>query len=472
MRPDCPSRSITGACAFAVLLLLTCAPAAFAQIHDPANENLRRSAVVRAVDEAGPAVVNINTEQVVKVKQSPFGSYSSPFSNDPFFRRFFEPTPRQYTRTSLGSGVIIDPRGYILTNEHVVNAATRITVALKDGRELEAEPIGAVPAMDLAILKIDSDKPLPAVKAATSEDLMIGETVIAIGNPFGLSNTVTVGVISALHRSIRADRDRVYSDFIQIDASINPGNSGGPLLNISGELIGINTAIFNEGEGIGFAIPISKAMRVVDDLITYGEVKQGYCGVRVQELNQELASALQYTGRYGVVVTGIDPGSPADGSGVVRGDVIHAIGAEPVVSVLEFDRLLKEYSVGNELVLHFYRGNQPGSVRLKLAEFPERIVRDLPWNRLGIQTKPVSGSLIRKFNLAAREGLVVVRIRPGSSADRLGVRPGDVILRVNNVPTVKPDDLLAVLRKTFYHPTVVVIIQRERMRYHVMVETD
>ncbi|MBF0549354.1 MAG: trypsin-like peptidase domain-containing protein, partial [Deltaproteobacteria bacterium] len=235
----------------------------------PAPASNRETPVVRAVKAAGPAVVNISTETVVKPGPSPF----SGLHNDPlferFFRDFFEPR-RQYTLTSLGSGVIVDgKKGFVLTNYHVVVRATKITVALGQDRTLEATVVGVDPDTDLAVVKVNSPKPLPSIAMGNSDDLMIGETAIAIGNPFGLSHTVTVGVISALHRSFRTG-DRTYHDFIQTDASINPGNSGGPLLNIDGELVGITTAIYSQAEGIGFAIPINKARRITKDLIAYG----------------------------------------------------------------------------------------------------------------------------------------------------------------------------------------------------------
>ncbi|MBW2175211.1 MAG: trypsin-like peptidase domain-containing protein, partial [Deltaproteobacteria bacterium] len=233
----------------------------------------RENAVVKAVKNVSPAVVNISSEYEVVKRSNPFFDFGLDPFFDSFFKDFFEPNyKRRYKRNSLGSGVIIDgTRGYILTNEHVIARSAKITVLLRDERELEAELVGAAPDFDLAVLRIQSKEPLPAIQMGNSDDLMIGETVIAIGNPFGFSNTVTTGVISALNRSIQAE-SRTYRDFIQTDASINPGNSGGPLLNINGDLIGINTAIYSKAQGIGFAIPINKAKRVVDDLIRYGEI--------------------------------------------------------------------------------------------------------------------------------------------------------------------------------------------------------
>ncbi|MEJ2657453.1 MAG: trypsin-like peptidase domain-containing protein, partial [Desulfobacterales bacterium] len=236
-------------------------------------ENLRESAVVKAIKRVSPAVVNISSEFEVRKRVNPFYGFGLDPSFESFFKDFFDPGYEQkYKRTSMGSGVIIDgKRGFILTNKHVIIKSSTITVALKDGREFKAQVIGADPDSDLAVLRISPKGDLPAIEMGNSGNLMIGETVIAIGNPFGFSNTVTTGVISAVNRSIKVD-DTFYHEFIQTDASINPGNSGGPLLNIYGELIGINTAIYAKAQGIGFAIPINKAKRIVSDLIKFGEV--------------------------------------------------------------------------------------------------------------------------------------------------------------------------------------------------------
>ena len=243
-----------------------------------------------------------------------------------FFRDFFSPElERREKRTSLGSGVIIDgSRGLVLTNTHVVEKATTISVALNDKREFEATIVGMDPDSDLAVLKIISEQPLPAIHMGNSDDIMIGETVIAIGNPFGFSHTVTTGVVSAVNRSIKT-AERVFHEFIQTDASINPGNSGGPLLNINGELIGINTAIYAEAQGIGFAIPISRAKRIISDLINYGEVIQPWIGLTVQPLDSNMASYLKLEKDVGVLVTAVELHSPAAKAGIDEGDVILSI---------------------------------------------------------------------------------------------------------------------------------------------------
>ena len=252
----------------------------------------RRNAIVDAVQKVSPAVVNISLEYEIRKRISPFSEFSNPLF-DEFFKDFFDPGfGRQYKRTSLGSGVIIDgQRGYILTNAHVVEKTGTVNITLNDEREYEAEIVGVDPDSDLAVLHIKANDPLPSIAMGDSRDLLIGETVIAIGNPFGFSNTVTTGVISAANRSFRT-KDRVFHDFIQTDASINPGNSGGPLLNINGELIGINTAIYAGAQGIGFAIPINKARRIIEDLIAHGEVIDAWIGLWVQDLDSSLDELL------------------------------------------------------------------------------------------------------------------------------------------------------------------------------------
>ena len=296
-----------------VFLLLICFPVA-GNGHEPD----RRNTVVSAVQKISPAVVNISSEYQFQTQRNPFSGFGMDPFFDSFFRDFFDPgLERRQKRTSLGSGVIIDgKRGFILTNAHVVIQSQSITVSLKDEREFQAQIVGIDPDSDLAVLKIGNPEDLPAVEMGNSEDLMIGETVIAIGNPFGFSHTVTTGVISALNRSVRTG-DTVYHNFIQTDASINPGNSGGPLLNIHGDLIGINTAIDAKAQGIGFATPINKAKRIVSDLIQYGEVVLSWTGLFLQDLDKELARYLNIPVDKGVIVKDVEPGSPAITAGII-----------------------------------------------------------------------------------------------------------------------------------------------------------
>ena len=297
----------------------------------------RRTPLVIAVEKVGPAVVNIFTEESAPAVRNPFRNFGgSPF--DRFFDNFFPPTNSR--RRSLGSGVIINRDGYILTNEHVVAKAVRIKITLIDKREYQAKLIGADIKSDLAIIKIDSKEPLPFVEMGCSDDLMIGESVLAIGNPFGLSHTVTTGIISAINRTIRPDKRRVYQDFIQVDASINPGNSGGPLLNINGSLIGINTAIYQEAEGIGFAIPIDNARRIVNELIRFGKVRRGWIGISVQDMTPEILEFFKMDKQQGILVVRIIKDSPAERAGLKAGDIVLSLDRHPINKKVDYRETL------------------------------------------------------------------------------------------------------------------------------------
>jgi serine protease Do len=376
----------------------------------PETDPARRSLVVDAVERSSPAVVNISAEQTV-VQQSPFPSPNDPFF-DQFFRDFFDSRPRKSTRTSLGSGAIVDANGTILTNAHVILRGSRIHVTLVDGREFEAKLVGADADSDLAVLRLQGGGRFPTVALGTSKDLLIGETVIAIGNPFGLSHTVTTGVVSATGRSLRGD-DRTYTDFVQTDASINPGNSGGPLLNIRGEVIAINTAIYGKAQGIGFAIPVDRAKRVLRDLVSYGEVKRSWVGLIVQDVTPELGR--HFGVDKGVVVLSVEPKSPAAQAGLVRGDVITKVNAVAVTTREEFDRRVEDTEAGDAMRLTVH-GDEDGAVRevtLTAAAFPDGDADQLLWDRLGF---------------AVNADLQVTKVRNGSPAARIGLRRGDRIL--------------------------------------------
>src|SRR6266571_9504787 len=320
-----------------------------------AQDASRRSPVVIAVEKASPAVVSIISAQEVERGDNPF-SGGDPFF-DEFFRDFFEPFRQRQTEQSLGSGVVIQPDGYILTNEHVILRSGKIQVQFADERKFDARLVGADSDSDLAVLKVDSSKALPNLPLGNSDDLMIGETVIAIGNPFGLSHTVTTGVVSALNRSLNTD-GRTYYDFIQTDASINPGNSGGPLLNIKGELVGINTAIYGKAQGIGFAIPISRAKRIVQELISHGAVEAPWIGLAVQTLTPELAHHFSLRDRQGVLIRTVEPGSPAARIGVERGDEVLGLSGTQTKTLTEFRRKIIDARLSQSLLLSIGRGQQ------------------------------------------------------------------------------------------------------------------
>jgi len=393
-----------------------------------AGDTTRRTPVVEAVEKVSPAVVNIWTEQVVESSAGPFGALNDPFFEE-FFRDFVE--PRRVTRTSLGSGVIIRPDGYLLTNQHVVLKANRVHVALVSGREFEATLVGADSDSDLAVLRISAAGDLPHVELGTSDDLMIGETVIAIGNPFGLSHTVTTGVVSAVGRTLQQG-DQTYYDFIQTDASINPGNSGGPLLNVRGALIGINTAIYQKAQGIGFAVPVDRARRIVSDLIAYGAVRLPWVGAIVQDLTPDLAVHFGARGARGVVVRDIEVDSPAKAAGVERGDVITAVNGRPVQSGYEFEQRVRDQPVDSEIRLSVTRNGAERTLTVRAREYPLDGADALAWDLLGLRLQ------------AQRSGLVVSAVRTGSSAARIGVERGDHVVGLGGVVL---DDVAAFRKK-------------------------
>ncbi len=435
------------------LALALGAPAGAPRAEDPF---LRRTTTVQVVERVGPAVVNITTQHVV-AQRNPF----HPFAGDPFFDQFFRDffEPRAANRAqSLGSGVLIDRRGHVLTNEHVVRRASRIQVSLGDGREFEAQLVGADPNNDVAVLRIDTDEPLPWIEPGRSADLMVGEPVIAIGNPFGLSSTVTTGVISALNRSIRAG-ERAFHGFLQTDASINPGNSGGPLLNAAGELIGINTAIYQNAQGIGFAIPIDVAQRVVSDLLDDGEMTPVWLGLGFQDVDANLALALGLPrGTSGALVNRVRAGSPAEAAGIQRGDVLTHLDARPVPSAQAFFEMLASATAGQDLELTVWRDARQTTRRVRLEAIPNDAVESLAVELLGVELRPRESG-----------GYVVESVRQGSGAARIGLQRGDVFLHINGRPLESDDQLRRSILDLRGHSRALIVVQRGAGRYHVSV---
>ena len=432
-----------------------------------AEEGNRRTPIVKAVEKIGASVVNINTEEAAPAVRNPFRDSRNPFF-DQFFKEFF---PRlNNNRRSLGSGVIIHPEGYILTNEHVVAKATSIKVTLIDKREFDARLVGADIKSDLAVIKIETKDNLPHVDLGRSDDLMIGETVIAIGNPFGLQHTVTTGIISALHRSIKGGKNRVYRGFIQLDASINPGNSGGPLLNINGSLIGINTAIFKQAEGIGFAIPINKAKRIINDLIRYGKVRRGWLGVSVQGMTKEMLRFFHIDRIRGVVVTQVMEGSPGARAGLKQGDVILSLENNEVSDKSDYSERVSTYPVGNTIDMKILRDGKERSVSLKVSLLPESRVVDYVQNWLGFTVNKIQQSLARRHRLATSQGVVVTSVTPNSVGGKIGIQPGDIIRQVNQVRIENEKDFRMAIVKAAGRDSVLILIQRGQNGYYVTLE--
>jgi serine protease Do len=435
----------------AVLVALHVAPALGGA---PETDPARRSLVVEAVEHLSPAVVNISAEQTV-LQQSPFAAPNDPFF-DQFFRDFFDSRPRRSTRTSLGSGFIVDTDGTILTNSHVILRGAKVRVTLADGREFDARLVGADADSDLAVLRITAGERLPTAPLGTSSDLLIGETVIAIGNPFGLSHTVTTGVVSATGRSLRGE-DRTYTDFVQTDASINPGNSGGPLSNIHGEVIGINAAIYGKAQGIGFAIPIDRAKRVLHELVSYGEVKRTWIGVFTQDLTPELAR--HFGVKTGVIVASVEPKSPGASAGLVRGDVIMKVDGHDVASTDEFESRVADHQAGEDLRLTV-SGDEDGTVRevtVRVTAFPAADADGLLWSRIGFAAD------------VDQSGLVVTKVRPGSPVARIGLRRGDRILGLGGAAVTTTAELRRKMIETRGARSVVLTVGRGPYEYNVQV---
>jgi len=374
----------------------------------------RRTAVVDAIAKARDAVVNIRTEQIVQRRNSPFFGFG-----DSIFEQFFSDMlpPRSYKTQSLGSGVIIDPKGYILTNAHVIEKASRIFVALTEQqKELEATLVGQDLRLDLAVLKLTEVGHYPFLKPGRSDDLMLGEQVIAIGNPLGLGHSITTGIVSSVQRRIKVS-ESLSSLFIQTDALINPGNSGGPLININGELIGINTAIARQAQGIGFSIPINTAKRVLNDLIEFGRVRRAFLGVIPVNVG---AAFIRSHGAGGVLIEGLENDSPADGAGLQVADVILAIDDVPVASTEQYYSLLQSYTPDDHLRLSILRGAEMFERSIALSALPEAYVLSY--------TRRVFGFTLRQ----GRNGLAVASVEAGSAADRIRIRRGDLIVKLDD----------------------------------------
>jgi len=449
---------------FASLLLLGLVSSfSFAQTQESANPSVAapsfegykmEDAVINVANITGKAVVSISIEHTTKVKggrrfyfQSPFGE--SPFGEDESFRRFFddffgEMPDREYKQMGLGSGVIIDTEGYILTNEHVVSESDKITVTLPDGREFKGEIKGKDSRSDLAIIKINA-KNLPVAPLGDSDTLRIGQWAVAIGNPFGfaLQNpepTVTTGVISALHRSLgrSVSRDRDYNDLIQTDAAINPGNSGGPLVNLKGEVVGINVAIFSTSggyQGIGFAIPINNAKRVIAQLIEGKKILYGWLGVTVQDLTEDLAKHFGLAEKKGALIAAVLENSPAQKAGIKEGDIIKQFDNVTINNVRELLNAVGKAEVGGKVKVAVIREKKELNLEVEISERPEdleKVASSIPssgWR--GLEVEDLNADAAKRFRVEEKKGVIVRNVEPESPADEAGIAAGDVILEIN-----------------------------------------
>lgn len=426
-----------------------------------ASSSLRKTPVVIAVQKASPSVVNISTI----VKERTPGLF--PFPGDEFFKDFFpELFSREYQRTSLGSGVIIDAReGLIVTNHHVIEKSADIKVVTSDGRELHASVVGTDPRSDIALLKVENAKGLHEIEMGDSDDIMIGETVIAIGNPFGLSHTVTTGVVSALDRTVRTE-NQVYRHFIQTDASINPGNSGGPLLNIEGKLIGINTAIYQKAQGIGFAIPVNKVKKIVKELLRAGEVRFPWLGMELQPLTPSLMKHFGFNAKdVGVLINNVIDGSPAEKSGIKRGDILLSINNEKISSVEQYRESLSDFTPGDKIDMGIFRKGKIIHVNVTAETFPSELAMEYFYMRVGIKVAEIG--LSDRLRLGIKNGIIIKEIRAGSQAQRIGLREGDIIVKINGISVSNLEDFKQIISRYHYLPSINLLVRRGQFGYSI-----
>ncbi|TRZ49588.1 MAG: Do family serine endopeptidase [Dehalococcoidia bacterium] len=419
---------------------------------------------IRVAEEVGPAVVSISTEHVARIRG---GMYESPFGRDEFFDRFFrdffsEMPEREFTQFGLGSGAIIDKSGYILTNEHVIRDADKITVTLTDGREFEGKIRGKDERSDLAVIEIEADD-LPIVRLGDSDKARIGQWAIAIGNPFGYTvqsskPTLTVGVVSALDRSIPVSmgRGRDYSGLIQTDAAINPGNSGGPLVNIKGEMIGINVAIFSTTggyQGVGFAIPINAAKEILNALIEGRKVLYGWLGVSVQDIDDTLAGYFSLPDKEGVIIAKVVPDSPAQTGGLKEGDVVRRFDGEKVKDLKSLLQIVSRTEVGKNVTIRVVRDKKEIPVSVKIGERPTETgdIRQEPasekiWR--GLEISNITAEIVSSYRIGQMSGIIVTNTESGSPAQEAGIKPGDTIDMINNKPVNNADEYYSIVSST------------------------
>ena len=435
-----------------------------------------RPSFVEISKQINPAVVNIRTIKIVKGRNMPFNYYSGPQNPSPwddFFERFFGEQPRkEHKERSLGSGFIISKDGYLLTNNHVVEGADKIKVIFSNELELEGEVVGTDPKTDIALIKVDAEEDLPMVTLGESDSLEVGEWVMAIGNPFGLAHTVTVGVVSAKGRVIGAGP---YDDFIQTDASINPGNSGGPLVNTKGEVIGINTAIVAQGQGIGFAIPIDMAKEIVPQLKGKGRVVRGWLGVMVQKLTPELAESFGRKDATGALVGKVEEGSPADKGGIKQGDIIIQFNRQEVKEMDALPRIVAGTPVGEKVEVVIFREGKKKTLKIKIGELEEEkqlIANKDKEKKLGMVVQNITPELANRWGLYEEEGVIVMMVSPDGLADESGIRRGDIIKEVNRKPIKDLEEYQKLIERIDHDKNILFFIKRGNNTMFVLLKPE
>jgi serine protease Do len=431
------------------------------------------------VSAVSPAVVNISTTKVVR------RDTGKPFE-DPFFD-FFSPfhdfgMPKKWKEQSLGSGVIVSSDGYIITNNHVVEKADEIKVTLLDKRIFKGKIMGADPKTDIAIIRIDANN-LPTIPWGDSEKLQVGEFVLAIGNTYGLSHTVTMGIISAVGRANVGIAD--YEDFIQTDAAINPGNSGGPLVNIKGELIGINTAIFSRTggyQGIGFAVPSNMVRLVMDQLVQRGKVTRGWVGVTIQELTPELSQKFGLKKSNGALVSDVAKDSPAAKAGIIRGDIILEFNGKEIKEVSSLRNMVAQSKIGAEISMKILRSGKEYTIKVTIIEMPREVAEVVP-DQLpddtkaevltGLTVMDLTKEIVRQLGFSKDEkGVVVVKVELGSPADEADIKKGDIIKEIDKKGVDNLEDFNRIATNIKKKDTVLLFINRGGKRFYVILKAS
>jgi serine protease Do len=440
---------------------------------------------VQLAEKLKPVTVNISTTKTMKRSQVPFQNPQPffrddqlrEFFGDDFFERFFRQLPKGNQKLkSLGSGFIIDKKGYIITNNHVIEGADEIQVRLSDKEEYDAEIIGSDPKTDVALIKIDPKDDLPVAPLGNSDELKVGEWVMAIGNPFGLEQTVTAGVVSAKWRKLGMGP---YEDFIQTDAAINQGNSGGPLFNTGGEVVGVNTVIYSTtggNIGIGFAIPINLAKNVVEQLKEQGKVVRGWLGVVVQTVTPELAESFGLDERKGALVAEVQENSPADKAGFKNGDIILTFDGKEIEEMNKLPLLVAQTPVGKKVKVTIFRDGERITKKFEIGELKEdktyALAREKSETPLGIEVSEITPSLAQRYRISGKQGVIVTYIARGSPAEMAGVREGDVIVEINREPVVNIDEYNERIEEAEKEDQILLLIERERGSLFLVVPLD
>jgi serine protease Do len=436
----------------------------------PVQMPLSTGTFAKVAEVIKPAVININT-----VSRSGVAGGRTPFEDffgEEFFRRFFGDVPERIPQRSLGSGVIIDPSGLALTNAHVVEKASEIEVITLDGNKHKAKVIGLDKKTDLAVLKLDDSKgKFASARVGDSDRMQVGDWVIAVGSPFGLQATVTAGIISAKARQIGQGP---FDDFLQTDAAINPGNSGGPLVNMQGEVVGINTAIVAGGSGIGFAIPSNMARKIYTELQTKGRVTRGWLGVSIQPLTPDLASSFGAKDVKGVLISDVVPDSPAGKAGLKPGDILLEFEGKKTEGPSDLQRAVGLASPGQDSRVKVWRDGGERTLEVKIGEAPdEREVQQRGSSRgsaptvLGLDVRPITPEVARQLNLRTSEGVIVARVDEGSPAAEAGIQRGDVIREINRQRVRNPADYERITRDAKEGDRLTVLLQRGPMSLYV-----